>query len=70
MRRVRFDSTAIKSAGYDPDTAVLEIEFTSGGLYRYRLVPPRVWRELNASDSAGRYFAEAIRDRYPEEWVP
>ncbi|WP_426623940.1 KTSC domain-containing protein [Leifsonia sp. McL0607] len=70
MRRVKFDSTAIVSAGYDPETAVLEIEFTSGGVYRYRLVPPHVWRELREAESAGRYFGERIRDRFPEEWVP
>lgn len=70
MRRVDFDSTAIVSAGYDPAIAVLEIEFAGGGVYRYSLVPPRIWRELREAESAGRYFAEAIRDRYPEEWLP
>ncbi|MBN9632573.1 MAG: KTSC domain-containing protein [Actinobacteria bacterium] len=70
MRRVKFDSTAIVSAGYEPETAVLEIEFAGGGVYRYRLVPPHVWRELADAESAGRYFAERIRDRYPEEWLP
>lgn len=70
MRRVKFDSTAIVSAGCEPETAVLEIEFAGGGVYRYRLVPPHVWRELADAESAGRYFAERIRDRYPEEWLP
>jgi len=70
MRRVEFDSTAIVSAGYDAATAVLEIEFAGGGVYRYRLVPPHVWRDLRDAESAGRYFAESIRDRYPEEWMP
>ncbi|MFB9747233.1 KTSC domain-containing protein [Leifsonia shinshuensis] len=70
MRREVFDSTAIASAGYDADTAVLEIEFGSGGVYRYLLVPPRVWRELREAESPGRYFAESVRGRFPEEWVP
>ena len=70
MRREGFDSTAIASAGYDADAAVLEIEFGSGGVYRYLLVPARVWRQLRAAESPGRYFAEKIRDRFPEEWVP
>lgn len=70
MRREVFDSTAIASAGYDAGSAVLEIEFGSGGVYRYLLVPPRVWRELRGAESPGRYFAESIRDRFPEEWVP
>lgn len=70
MRRVNFESTAIVSAGYDADAAVLEIEFSSGGLYRYLLVPPHIWRGLQEAESPGKYFGERIRDRYPEEWVP
>ncbi len=69
MRRQRFDSTAIASAGYDPDATLLEVEFVSGELYRYRLVPPHVWRELRAAPSAGHYFSTRIRDRYPAEHV-
>jgi len=70
VRREPFDSSAIVSAGYDPGTSTLEVEFTSGGVYCYRLVPGRVWRELRAAPSPGRYFAERIRDVYPEEWLP
>lgn len=70
VRRERFDSSAIASAGYDDEASTLEVEFASGGIYCYRLVPARVWRELRAAPSAGRYFAERIRDVYPEEWLP
>ena len=70
MRREPFDSTAIASAGYETETGTLEVEFTSGAVYRYRLVPASVWRELRAAPSAGRYFSERIRDRYPAEWMP
>ncbi|WP_348787445.1 KTSC domain-containing protein [Leifsonia sp. NPDC080035] len=70
MHRVAFDSSAIVSAGYDTDTSTLEVEFTSGGIYCYRLVPARVWRELREAPSPGRYFSERIRDVYPEEWLP
>ena len=46
VRRLPLDSTAIASAGYDAGTAVLELEFTSGEVYRYFAVPPSVHREL------------------------
>jgi len=69
VRRHRLDSAAIASAGYDADTAVLELEFTSGDVYRYFAVPPSVHRALREADSAGRYFRDRIRDVYPTEQV-
>lgn len=67
MRRQPLESGAIASAGYDADTAVLELEFTSGEVYRYYAVPPSVHRALREADSAGRYFREHIREVYPAE---
>jgi len=69
VRRHRLESTAIASAGYDADTAVLELEFASGDVYRYFAVPPSVHRGLREADSAGRFFRERIRDVYPVEQV-
>ena len=62
-------SSAIVSVGYQPETAVLEIEFTTGEVYRYFAVPPSVHRELLAADSAGRFFAQRIRHVYPDQHV-
>ncbi len=67
MRRRPLESGAIASAGYDPALSVLELEFTSGDVYRYYAVPPSVHRALLGADSAGRYFREHIRDVYPTE---
>jgi len=69
VRRHHIDSAAIASAGYDADTAVLELEFTSGEVYRYFAVPPSIERGLRSADSAGRFFRERIRDVYPSEHV-
>ncbi|GGH40671.1 KTSC domain-containing protein [Microbacterium album] len=69
MRRTPLDSAAIAAAGYDADTAVLELQFTSGEVYRYYAVPPSVYRALRSAESAGRYFTEHIRDVYPTEHV-
>lgn len=67
MRRQPLQSGAISSAGYDAALSVLELEFTSGEVYRYYAVPPSVHRALVAADSAGRYFREHVRDVYPAE---
>jgi len=69
VRRHHLDSAAIASAGYDVETAVLELEFTSGDVYRYFAVPPSIHRGLRSADSAGRFFRERIRDVYPSELV-
>jgi lysyl-tRNA synthetase class 2 len=70
VERVGFDSSVIASAGYDPSARVLEIEFVSGEVYRYFLVPARKWRELREAESAGAYFGSSIRGHHPEEWMP
>ncbi|MDN4596522.1 KTSC domain-containing protein [Leifsonia virtsii] len=48
----------------------LEVEFVSGEVYRYLLVPRRVWRELRTAESAGAYFSAEIRGHYPDQWMP
>jgi hypothetical protein len=63
--RVPVSSEALTSVGYEPDTSRLEIEFSSGGVYRYYGVPATIHEELMAAESHGRYFAERIRDRFP-----
>ncbi|MFE6994851.1 KTSC domain-containing protein [Microbacterium sp. NPDC057659] len=67
MRRQPVRSSAIASVGYDPGTAVLEVEFRSSDRYRYYAVPPSVHRAFVEAPSVGRYFQEHIRDRYPVE---
>lgn len=69
MHRERFESSVIASAGYDAIHGVLDVEFTSGVVYRYSLVPPSVWRALREAPSAGRYFGARIRDVYPTRLV-
>lgn len=63
------DSSAIATVGYDEDISLLEIEFTSGEVYRYFAVPPSVVRGLWDAESAGRYFGEHIRGVYPERHI-
>jgi hypothetical protein len=64
IRRTFISSSAMRSVGYDQASKVLEIEFPSGGVYRYYGVPSDVNRGLLTANSAGRYFHEYIRDGY------
>jgi hypothetical protein len=65
MRREPVSSSNLRSVGYDPSTATLEIEFNSGGVYQYSGVPVHVYDSLMNSGSLGRYFSSHIRDVYP-----
>ncbi len=69
MDRTPVVSTAIESVGYDPESETLEIEFTSGGVYRYEGVPSEVFEEFMNSDSFGSYFQQNIKGAYPEQKV-
>lgn len=65
LRRIPVRSTVIVSVGYDTDTAMLEVEFRSGDVYRYFAVPPSVHRALVEADSPGAYFNKHVSDHYP-----
>jgi hypothetical protein len=64
MNRIQVSSSNISSIGYDSLTFVLEIEFTSGGIYQYIGVPQAVYSSLMAANSHGSYFAAHIKDVY------
>jgi hypothetical protein len=65
MQRAFVESTTLRSAGHDPKSAVLELQFRNGALYRYFLVPQQVYRDLMGASSKGAYFNQNIRGRYP-----
>jgi KTSC domain-containing protein len=69
VRRVGVESSVIRSVGYERETATLEVEFQSEKVYRYFAVPRAVYEGLISAESAGAYFNERVRDRYPEERV-
>ena len=65
MKRLRVNSSVIRSLGYDYTTSTLEVEFKTGQLYRYRPVPRAKFNALKGAESKGRYFNANIRDRFP-----
>jgi hypothetical protein len=64
MKRFPVSSTCIAAVGYDAKTRVLEIEYSSGEVYQYFEVPPRVYRELVAAESHGAYINREIKHAY------
>ena len=64
MERKPLQSRAIVSAGYDPESRTLELEFASGRIYRYADVPAGTYEWLLRAPSKGGYFARMINERY------
>jgi hypothetical protein len=62
-------STVISSINYEPETLTLIIRYISGITYRYKEVPEKVYKELRASISKGRYLNHHIKNRYHFERV-
>ena len=58
------ESSMIHAVGYDRKTRTLEVVFNSGRTYCYEDVPPKVYKELMASDSKGGYMRDCIIDVY------
>jgi hypothetical protein len=57
-------SAVIRRFGYRPETAELEVLFTTGRRYLYRDVPPEAAAAFRAAFSKGRHFNAHIRDAY------
>jgi hypothetical protein len=69
MERTPVQSSCVASVGYDPVTAVLEIEFKNGKVYRYQQVPRAAYRLLIQAPSIGRYVNEQIVPRFTAEFL-
>ena len=62
-------SRAVVSAGYDAETRLLEIEFSSGRVYRFKEVPASAYEWLLRVPNKGVYVTRNISDRYAFEDV-
>lgn len=67
--RVQVQSSGLTSVGYSKRKHFLEIEFSSGAVYRYLNVPPSVYRDLMAADSKTRYYDQLIKRNYQSQRV-
>lgn len=62
MERTPVQSGALRSVGYVLDERTLEIEFTSGAIYRYFKVPDHLHIGLMTAESHGEFYASFIRN--------
>ncbi len=69
MERKRISSSKIRSAGYDPKTQVLEIEFSDGKVMSYSGVSQEVNRGFMAAPSPVAFFEDRIAEDYPARRV-
>ena len=65
MTRQPLSSHLLASAGYDPETQILEVEFSRGGIYEYEGVQPEIYQAFLAAPSHGSYLLSEIKGRYP-----
>ena len=65
MPRVKLNSTGLRTAAYQKQLALLELEFRSGATYQYFGVSQQTFQELLLAESKGAYFHRHIRDRFP-----
>ena len=64
MQRHPLASNAVRTAGYDPASQTLELEFATGRIYRYTAVPQSVYDWLLRARSKGAYVARMISPNY------
>jgi len=60
-----FGSTSVIAGGYDPRGKVLRLRYIGGHIYDYRNVPHRVYRDLLAAPSKGRFVNWHVKPHYP-----
>lgn len=59
---VPVQSSNLEAVGYDPDTRLLAVKFKrGGGVYHYEDVDPHHFDQIQAAESAGKYFHEHLR---------
>lgn len=67
-------SSVIRRYAHRPELPALDIEFTTGRVYRYHGVPRELAEEMGCWISKGAFFNRHIRDRFAHErlrgWPP
>lgn len=58
-------SSAIRAIRHDREKSELLVTFVTGRSFAYAGVPAALYEAFLAAPSKGRFFNEAIRDRFP-----
>ena len=64
MERKPVESSYLKSVGYDPAKQLLEVEYANGGVYEYSGVPEKVYADMMAAESVGKFFGAKVRSEF------
>jgi len=64
MDRTPVSSSNIRSIGYDAQSTILEVEFTSGDIYQYFNVPEYLYQQFLDASSHGQFLNDNIRYNY------
>lgn len=55
-------SSNVEAVGWEADT--LRVRYKNGGVYDYRGVPERIFQELLAAESAGKFINSRVKNVY------
>lgn len=69
IQRTPVESSSIASIGHSRASKLLEIEFRSGAIYRYRKVPRSVFTAFSTARSKGNFFSGQVRGKYDFEKI-
>ena len=69
MQRDPVSSSVIKSLGYSDEARVLEVEFHTGRVYQYFLVPRALYEKLLRAESIGSFFNHEVRPNFEAQEV-
>lgn len=64
MQRFPLNSSNVATAGYDPASSTLEVEFLNGNVYQYFDVPEGVYEAFRQAESPGKFLNTNIRGTY------
>jgi hypothetical protein len=65
MQRTGIAVNGIAQVGYEDGSEILEIEFTSGKVFQFFNVPPKMFDQLMDSQFKEFYYQNNIHDRFP-----
>ena len=69
MQRKRFNSSRLRSVGYDEKSQILEVEMSNGQVFQYSQVYPEVYRGFMAAPNPTTFFDDKIAEEYTPKRV-
>ena len=64
MLLTNVNSSNIASAGHDPESNIMVIQFRNGATYQYLNIPEQTYQDMLNAPSIGQYFNSHIRGKF------